>query len=398
MSASWRRILKVCLYILAVIFYLAVAVWVTIHTTALDYGAYLIGARGFVTGQDVYQWSQSDFQTAAQHLNIPYFAYPYRYSPLVALLISPLLAFSYRTGLFIWSLVNAAASLATGELLSRLSENRAKCWAIRLAVWLFVPFLTSIYAGQANPLTTLLGALALLSFKKDRDLTAGWWAALAFLMKPIVLGFICYPIWKGRWKAAVPCAVIMALAFSLMTVLFGWGSLKAGIPLTIAVSTSGTYPPLQNFWGTTHRWFTAHDYGWSLLNNPMLSDRAGLLLCLILAVATLLFCWPPLRLSSWRDTGLGLVIIAFVLIIPATWYHHFTILVIPLAILIASADTWIGIAFASVAWLAINIFGLTWHALTGHTLLLDMGTAGALMLWVGLAGMSLRMRTRSVVP
>ena len=398
MSASWQRILKVLIYSLIAIFYLAAILWVTVHATALDYGAYLIGAHGFVTGQDVYQWGEAGYRDAAKQLGIPYFAYPYRYSPLVALLISPLLAFSYKTGLFIWCLINAAAVLATGELLSRLSVNRAKCWAIRLSVWLFVPFLTSLYAGQVNPLPTLLAAMAVLYFKKKRDGIAGWWAALAFAAKPIVLGLLCYPIWKGRWKAVIASMLSLTFLYSLMTALFGRGSLKAGFPLTIDGSTVGTYPPLQNVWGAMHRWLTAHDYGWSLINNPVLSNRVGLLLCLILAIATIALCWPPLRLNSWRDAGLGMVIAAFVLIIPATWYHHFTILVIPLAILIASAETWIDIVLASVAWIAINLFGLTWHALAGHTLLLDLGTAGALVIWFGLAGLSFRMRPRNIFP
>jgi hypothetical protein len=397
-SALWRKILKVFPYAAIAILYLTVALWVTSNATALDYGAYLIGAHGFVTGQDVYRWSEADFKTAAQHLNIPYFAYPYRYSPLVALLISPLLAFPYRTGLLIWCLVNAAAVVTTGELLSRLSADNIKRWVIRLAVWLFVPFLTSIYAGQANPLTTLLATLAVLAFREDRERLAGGWAALAFLMKPIVLGLICYPIWKGRWKAVISCGVIMAMIFSLLTILFGWGGLKAGIPFTNALSTRGVYPPLQNLMSAARRLLSTHDYGWSLANNPVLSDWVGVSLCIILAMATMAFCWPPLLRGSWRETGLGLTIIAFVVIVPATWYHHFTILTIPLAILLASAQTRIDIAFAAISWVAINIFGLAWHHLTGHTLLLDIGTAGALVLWIGLVVNGFRKRTGGIIP
>ena len=119
--------------------------------------------------------------------------------------------------------------------------------------------------------------------------------------------------------------------------LFGWGSVQSGVPLSIAGIHIGAYPPLQNLWGTAQRWFTAHEYGWSVANNPAFSDQAGLLLSLGLAIATIVFCRPPFHRNSWRDADLGMVIIAVALIVPATWYHHYAILAIPLAILIASA-------------------------------------------------------------
>jgi hypothetical protein len=387
-----RRILRILPYAVAAVFYLSVVVWVTVHTTALDYGAYLIGAHGFITGQDVYQWQATDFRAAAQQLNIPYFAYPYRYSPVTALMIAPLLAFPYRAGLFIWSLINAVAILATGELLSRLSANPAKCWFIRFAIWLFVPFLVSVYAGQVNPLVTLLAALAVLAFGKGRDREAGSWTALAFLIKPTVIGLIGYSIWKGRWKMAITFAPIAGVLLALMTAFFGWGSLQSGVPLSIAGIRAGAYPPLQNFWGAAQRWFTAHEYGRPLANNPALSDQAALLLSLGLAIATIVFCRPPFHRNSWRHADLGMVIIAVALMVPATWYHHYAILAIPMAILIASSETRMDIALVLVAWLAIDLFGVAWHDLVGHTLLLDTGTLGALILWLGLARISKRQR------
>lgn len=377
---------------LVAFFYLAVVVWITVHATALDYAAYLIGAHGFVTGQDVYHWTEADYRTTALDLHIPYFAYPYRYSPVTALIVSPLLFLPYRWGLFIWSLLNAAAILAAGEWLSRLSSQSVKRWCIRSAVWLFVPFLASIYAGQVNPLVTLPAVLAFLLLAKGRDCAAGSWISAAFLLKPIVIGFAGYSIWKGRWKTAGAFILITAVVLGLLAFLFGRGSLLSGIPLSIAGTHGGAYPPLQNFWGTASRWFAEHEYGWSLTVNPALSELAGLLLSISLAVATALFCLPAMRPDSWRDADLGMALIAIALAVPATWYHHYAILAIPLAILIAKAEAAIDIILAGIAWLAINLFGIAWHDMVGHTLLLDTGTMGALALWTGLAGISCRQR------
>lgn len=104
---------------------------------------------------------------------------------------------------------------------------------------------------------------------------------------------------------------------------------------------------------------------------------------------------PALRPESWRDVEFGMVITAIALIVPATWYHHYALLAIPIAILISCAETRVDFALAFIAWSAISIFGVTWHALVGHTLLLDMGTIGAFMLWLALARMSRRVRSRS---
>jgi hypothetical protein len=383
-------------YIAATALYLTVVSWATVRATALDYAAYLIGAYGFVSGQPVYQWGPEDFQNVARHLDIAYFAYPYRYSPITALLISPLLAFPYRVGLFLWSLINAAACLAAGELLSRLSSNPLKQWIIRSAVWLFVPFFVSLYAGQVNPLVTLIGALAVLAISKGRDYSAGICAAIAFLIKPTAIGLICYPLWKGKWKTTILFAVITALVLSLMTWMFGWGSLNSGVPLSAAGSHIGAYPPLQNFWGTAQRWLTPHEYGWSLAGNAISAGRMGWLLSLGLAVSTVLFCLPPFRPASWRDADWGMSLIAIALVVPQTWYHHYALLAIPLAILIAKTEFLLDALLAFAAWLAINIFGVAWHFLLGHTLLLDVGVLGALILWLGLARVSWRCRKAAV--
>jgi hypothetical protein len=384
--------MKAIPYTAAAALFLAVVVWTTVHATALDFAAYLIGAHGFIAGQPVYQWGAEDFRSIAHHLDIANFAYPYRYSPVIALLISPLLALPYRAGLFLWSLINAAAIMAAGELLSRLSANPVKQWLTRCAIWLFVPFFVSLYAGQVNPLVTFLGVLAVLAIAKGRDYGAGMWAAMAFLIKPTAIGLICYPIWKGRWRAAILFVIITALTLSLMTALFGWGSLHSGVPISAAGIHVGAYPPLQNFWGAAQRWFTPHEYGWSVAQNSMLADRIGLLLSLGLVIVTVLFCLPPMRPSSWRDAEWGMILIAIALIVPATWYHHYSLLAIPLAILIAKAESRLDAALALIAWMAINAFGVAWHFLIGHTLLLDAGTFGALILWLGLARVSWKCR------
>jgi hypothetical protein len=389
-----RKNLKPVPYVVAAVFYVAIAAWVSHHATGLDYAAYLIGAQGFIAGQDVYSWRFEDFQAAARNLNIPHFAYPYRYSPVSALLIAPLLALPYKTGLFLWSLLNAVAVIASGEALSRLCLSETRRWIIRLSVWFFVPFGVSLYAGQVNPLTTLFGALAFLAIHQARDRVAGAWTALAFLIKPIAVGLLCYPIWKGRWRPVIVFAGITAAVLSLMTALFGWGSLHSGVPLSITGLEVDAYPPLQNFWGLAQRWFTTHQYGASVALNPQLARQAGLALSLILAIATLLVCLPPLRRNTWRDADLGLVLIAVALTTPATWYHHYALLAIPLAIQVANGERLRDAALAFTAWVAINFFGAAWHFLVGYTLLLDLGTLGALLLWTGLAGISVRQRRR----
>jgi hypothetical protein len=282
--------------------------------------------------------------------------------------------------------------MAAGELLSRLSSSPLRQWIIRSAVWLFVPFFVSLYAGQVNPLVTLIGALAVFAISKGRDYRAGLWAAMAFLIKPTAIGLICYPMWKGRWKTAILFAVITALLLSLTTWLFGWGSLNSGVPLSAAGIHIGAYPPLQNFWGTAQRWFTPHEYGWSVAWDTVSAGRMGFLLSLGLAVATILFCLPPFRTASWRDADWGMSLIAIALVVPPTWYHHYALLAIPLAILIAEAESLPDAALAFAAWLAINTFGVAWHFLIGHTLLLDVGVLGALILWFGLARISWRGR------
>jgi hypothetical protein len=81
-----------------------------------------------------------------------------------------------------------------------------------------------------------------------------------------------------------------------------------------------------------------------------------------------------------------LAAIAFLLANPGTWYHHGTIMSMPLAAWLAqpgrSPTEW-GVLGASVG--AIAIWGVAWHAFVGWTPLLDLATLGSLGLWALLA-------------
>ena len=142
------------------------------------------------------------------------------------------------------------------------------------------------------------------------------------------------------------------------------------------------------------RWLTAHPYGPALADAPEAARAIGLALAGALALATAAVCWPPLRGRRPSPRAeVGLMVAVVLLAVPHTWYHHYTVAVIPLAALLADPEPrsrgwWLALG---AGYGAIQIFGPTWHGLvtivgrTGALPLLDLATLGMLVIWALLA-------------
>ncbi len=363
------------------LFYLTVALFVVRYNTPVDYPVYFMAAYGFLNGENVYAWSNEDFARIAAILNFHRYAPPYPYPPLTAFITLPSLFIPYPAGLFAWTMLNGLAVVITGILLANLADTTSGRMLIRISVWLFVPFLVSLYAGQVNPLVVCLAAISFLAFRKMRDAMGSWFLSLSLLLKPLVVGLVGYLLWRIRWKALVWLAVFSAAILAVIALTFGPYSLdflgrSTGWPMR-------TYPPAQNLPSLAARWLTAHPYGFSLADNPTAARWVGLMLAALLAAATLLLCWPPGNPSVWSDAQLGLILAAIPLVNARTWYHHYSVMAIPVAILLSrskgkSRRWW---ALTAFGYGLMAVFGVGWHTFVGITPLLDAATTGSLIIW-----------------
>ncbi|RPI22275.1 MAG: DUF2029 domain-containing protein, partial [Acidobacteria bacterium] len=244
--------------------------------------------------------------------------------------------------------------------------------------------LVGVYAGQANALAVLPACAALVLITRGRDSVAGFFLGISLLIKPLAVGFLAYAIFRARWRLALTASVVLFLVLVPTVWAFGAVSLHsviAAIGDDPGLSLTSGYPPAQSLFGLAERWLTQHHFGWSVADDRSLALMTAWILSAVIAAITIGRCWPPLHPAGWSDLQLGLVMTAVLLVNRATWYHHYAVLILPLAVAVAASKELSDLKFPALSWLLICVFGVLWHALVGHTLLLDGATLGACLLW-----------------
>lgn len=178
-------------------------VWPRIHSV---YPIFANAARTWLAGADLYGVSASGRQLD-----------PYRYSPLVAVLLLPFSALPDRVGGVLWRLLNAAVFLGGMAWWSRAVVPLPLAQTQRAALFLLVvPFsIGSLNNGQSNPLLIGLLLIATAGVAGGRWTLASTCLGLACLFKvyPIALGLLLAVLYPR--KLAGRLAGVLALGLTL---------------------------------------------------------------------------------------------------------------------------------------------------------------------------------------
>ncbi len=370
-----------------ILFYAAAGVWILLRHSPVDYPPYVMAAWGFQRGENIYQWDETDYARAAAALGFERYAPPYRYPPLTALLVLPMLTLPDR-GLGLWIFLQAMGALLTAEALACLfgepgrPQQRA---LIRMSVGLFPPFLVSLYAGQVNPVVVLLAVLALQTIRQGREGRGGFLLGMSLMLKPLAIGVAGLLLWEGRWRVLRGLALGIALSLGMSVLVFGVPALEfLRAPMA---SAGGAYPPAQNLPSMAIRWLTHHPYGFAPIDAPAAARWIGGALAGAIVLLTLAGLGRPGTPREPLEDRAAWVTAAVFLVNPGTWYHHGVMLSLALGALLRQAGqrSRIWNATLAVSAGAVALWGLAWHAFVGWTPLLDLGTLGALGLWILLA-------------
>ena len=160
--------------------------------------------------------------------------YEFKYPPFAALVYAPLSFLSLTTAKGVWSFLILAASAALLGLSLKLvrmkgqSEHLALAFLSGLVLVRF--FLRELQLGQVNVLTLLvLQAMTatLVGLKNSGspsrgELAAGGLWGLAVAIKPYSLVFLPYFLLKKKWKALGSGLAILAAAFLLPALFYGF--------------------------------------------------------------------------------------------------------------------------------------------------------------------------------
>lgn len=305
-----------------------------------DSPSYYLAARGILRHINIYD-DQQFVRLANDVLGKARIVYPYLYWPFLAQLFTPLSFLPIRNFFVVFHALNVLLAFLglylVGKLLN-LKESKTNFLIMFLCALLVanVPLLTTIEYGQINLLVLDLILLALVLLRKNRMYLSSLCLCLAVLIKVYPVLFFFVFLFQKKYRYLLYAALNGLGVFLVSIALFGktvWLEfLKSG---------------LKTFSATTQSPFTLH-YIAHMNNNTFKSfilqlfptAPAGLQSVLSwltpgLLVGFLVYLYLA-RTSLLRDQsnfGTSIILMASLFISPITWFHHFVIMLFPLAYL-----------------------------------------------------------------
>jgi alpha-1,2-mannosyltransferase len=269
--------------------------------------------------------------------------YPYLYWPLLAeffAAFTSLPAGDFFVGLNILNIVLVVLMMF---LLVRLLDLRASPTFFPTVFLFFLlvgnaPLRLTLVFGQVNLIFFDLTLLALLLLKRGRPYLSSLVLCLAILVKVYPVLFLAVFLLQRRWRYLLYAAVNGAAVFLLSVAVFGTRVWLAYLSAS-----------LKTFSGASRTLFTLH-YAAHANNNSVKSfllqlfpsGPAALLaigpwLTPVLLAGFVLLCLrlgPRLSRDDF-NYGASLVLTAALLISPLVWFHHYLVMIFPLAYLMS---------------------------------------------------------------
>jgi hypothetical protein len=367
-----------------------------------DFNTYYIAAYGLTHGIDVYGMVH-EYETVnaprwaalAAAADVEIYTNAYRYPPLTAQLVLPLLQFPVRMAGMIWLVITAVAFVASAWWLGRLAETPEGPGLVYLLMLGFVPPLTTLHAGQVNGLVLLALTAAMAGLARRNAFLTGASLAVAALLKLIPLALCLYLGWRKQWLAAAVAALILVGVMATAPLMMDADVLTKYARNFFAVGQPGvlfSMPPNQALSGFLARTLAP-------VLEPAMIYRTYVFSALALILATVGLCWPMRSLPRIWRFEVGLIICTILLIPPYNWYHMLALLLIPLVVVVEylwRKRLWTLLALILVAYVATDFHGLFWHYLETSRWLTSLPFVFVVFLWGTLAWMIVRERKAEI--
>jgi hypothetical protein len=332
--------------------------------------------------------------------------------PIVAAVFAPLTAMGRLPAQVVFSIAGAAAAAAAAWLLIReLHADGPTRYAIVALFALNGPLLYSARLGNLTHVMLPLVVVAFAALTRGRDGRGGVLFGVLALIKPPLVLFVAYLIFRRRWRAVL-AAITTTIAAGVVSVA-AVGLEPHRIWLTQVIGPFANRPVaaynVQSIAGMLAHFRRPEDLAsWVPLEVSrgfMVMDYALIALVLIAVAITLLAGGPPLtRSAQWAE--LSIVLVVVLLVSPLTWTHYYAFLVIPLAcyatgaMIASSAAARLAIAAGAALVSAPAVLWLPHVRILG-SLIARLGTShyvfGALMLLGALCATRVANREPAVV-
>jgi alpha-1,2-mannosyltransferase len=261
----------------------------------------------------------------------------FKLPPSAALYLAPLTLSRPGRAEQIWQGVLSLAYWASFALIARTMGVRLLSWTwlLGVAAWaLFSPAHESIGAGQWDTLFLLMLALG-LSLVRAHSPLAALPIALAASVKPYPMLAVLYFVGRREWRSLGMSVVALAVLLALGAVVAGFGETWTYLSRVLPASGVTTaYPDNQSLGGLIARLATDDLRPVPLLHAPLV-DGAIRAVALALSAVVALSLRQPLREDDEsRAMQFAVTVPVLVLVIPVAWTHYFTVLLLPIYLLL----------------------------------------------------------------
>jgi Glycosyltransferase family 87 len=239
--------------------------------------------------------------------------FPFKYAPVVGLLLAPVGALPLRVAKAAWELASALAVFVFLREAARLAAPPPTRWLHPLALLLLWPYVWHLFSlGQIDGF--LLAAIALSERQADRrPVLSGFLWALAVLTKPPYLVFLAVALLARQWRRLLSLlGWLLALTLSALP-LWGMGALTSWWAV-LGQSTPDLLcsPQNQSLWALACRYTPPCVWG------TVASVGLG-----TLALAAVALWAARAAPAGARATGTSAALAATALVSPLGWWTNF---------------------------------------------------------------------------
>ncbi len=252
------------------------------------------------------------------------------YPPFVAFCFIPFALMPFKPALLLFSIAGMLA-LGTGVWAFFADEERTTrrdfTVAGLLITFSFFPVYYSLYLGQVNALLFLCLALVLYFSRRGRPWWAGFFIALAVLIKIYPAVFMVFFAVKRQFKPVVAAMAFMIVLGAVSLIVCHPSMYVSYISQVLPrQSEGGAFYRNQGLSGLCARLLSSNDYVKALTNSPALARGLGVVAGVFVLVGAL---YVAARRGGGRLTGdleFGLCLVATLLALPKSWEHYAVLL------------------------------------------------------------------------
>ena len=299
-----------------------------------DLAVYVHAAEALRRGENIY-----NHPFEVEFVKGEFFRLRYLYPPLLAHVLSKFLFLGRDTLFFCWNILSFLA--ICGSVIS-ISLLLKKSWWARFTLTqrmalvgfftvCFEPLCSGVGHGQVSALVLFCLSLFLLHSVSGHEITAGIALACAIQLKMTPAVIVLAPLLFGRWRTLAWC---------------GLSSVVLVLPTIVDTGSIGVFRDfLQSLSSTEESPVLRHNSFNFRVDKAILSP-IGLFDNLVATGITRLFLTTALVVGCIAIrrqgeehylNGISFLVVGMVFVSPVIWHHHFTWLLIPLAVMTMSS-------------------------------------------------------------